>query len=281
MLRRFLNYLAPKSISPPSLWGKVPAYGDFVRHNANAEDIAAWQQWFAAYPIDLVVQSAAVDLDSPALRRKAAGWFQLEVSATPIKPVGGVWSFVLPPGALQPTPNIPANACIVGAMADSCDKVGRMHPVVIWSALPQEAIVHLKMNVHWPYWAARLLTRHVPPISTPDHQIYSEISVQQQLQDMWQESRGTFAPALRLLRKDLPLDMLNSLVEHYLIEPGMPHKQVHETDFGLRDLPWNLWPNRLLGGTPNGHQQAYFWQQAKGGKYLSSAAIDLTGEQAP
>ena len=183
MLERFLKLIPQAPLSPPSLWGKVPVHGDFVTHNAQSDDCAAWQQWFERHPLHQIVSNANVELHTPNLRQRSAGWLHLEVEPQEKKLEVGVWGFALPPNTLPNTRHIPDGAVLIGAMAESCDKVGRIHPLVIWSALQPEALEQLNQPLHWPYWLARLLAQHVPPISRPGMN-HTGTGIQQQLQEV-------------------------------------------------------------------------------------------------
>jgi hypothetical protein len=267
------------------MWGKIPAYGDFVHHNVQAEDIHVWQHWFSSYPLEQVIEQSSIELEGNKTRNKSAGWFYIDTPVPVMKPLTGVWSFVIPKGILKPAPNIPQDSYMVGAMAMSCDKVGRLHPIVIWSSLQSDGLEHLSHAMNWPYWVARLLADHLPSKAQANKINLTDISLQQQLINLWGEASRSFSPRfplLKFIKHEIPVEGLNRLLGQYPKRPNHPIKHSGEFEFGLRDLPWHNWPHCVNVQVEKDHPQAYFWQQSVAGKYLHCVSVSLTehGESA-
>jgi type VI secretion system protein ImpM len=96
----------------PGFFGKTPAVGDFVRVNLPAEVCAALDAQF----------SDAMDLGR---RRHGGDWPGLFAAAP-------VWRYALHPPRLK-------GVAVVGAVAPSRDRVGRLYPLAVMAALPAGA----------------------------------------------------------------------------------------------------------------------------------------------
>lgn len=269
MLSRLLDRLVSPALSAPSIWGKIPAYGDFAQCDAHAEDIESWQLWFAAHPLQEIAENATFRIESAKRDPAPTPWFRVDIPDRRPRVPEGPWGFLLPPRALRPAPHLPSHACIAGAMALSCDKVGRLHPIVVWSALREDRIEQMAEPFNWVYWASRLLRSHTPPVSTPAAPNVA-MPMLDQLAALWQEARPTFGARLAVLRQPLPAAALSALAD---IGGGEPT----DDSGGVRRLPWEHWPRCIRPEENGGRRSAFFWQQATSGEFLACAAIPLDG----
>lgn len=121
-------------ISAPSIFGKLPGYGDFIRHNASLAQVDVWRSWFE----QAVTQWS--EKGSPDLRTTERGLhrcrFQAGAEVRPALQRTQPCYFVLKASCLD----FPAaGGYVIGVLAASCDRVGRRYPLVIWQSA----------NAHW------------------------------------------------------------------------------------------------------------------------------------
>lgn len=275
MLGALLNRFAPTLLSAPSVWGKLPSYGDFAYQNAQTEDRAAWQEWFLHYPLSELGELAQPAI--PVTTPRSAGWVSLDLPKPQKNINARPWCFAFPAGTLPAAPHLPAQRLIIGVVAESCDKVGRKHPIVIWHSLCVEGCFHLKDPFNWCYWLARCLHDHLPrPASfEPPH---GEHDFMTQLNFLWKEAAPTLSARLRFFWKLLPKSELEAMLQSFRPSsaaradlrskrPDLPDPQS-----GVRQLPWHQWPELLLPENAT-HRAGYFWQQSDDGEYIQFATL--------
>jgi len=95
-------------------YGKIPAKGDFLRHNCHREFVRLWDQWLQA---GFLVSRESL----------GEGW-QAAYEAAPL------WRFLLASGVCGPEP-------VLGVMMPSQDKVGRLFPLTIIGRLREDTAV--------------------------------------------------------------------------------------------------------------------------------------------
>jgi type VI secretion system protein ImpM len=267
MLDRLLHHFLPPALSAPSLWGKLPCFGDYVHQNAQAQDMDAWQTWFMHHPIqELVNHDSALQLQKPHTQQ-AQGWLHLNIERRASNAHPQPWCFVIPAGVLQTSAHIPAEQAIVGVFANSCDQVGRLHPVVIWQSVQTDLSDALQGTKNWLFWLSQLLQSHTPPFSTPNSPNKTS-TLSTQLTQMWACAQSSMVRApFGLFHKDLSEAALNQIVEQGLPAGTSlvgPHS---ESLCGVAQLPWPTWSE------PNTH--GYFWQQAANGEYINAVKFPL------
>ena len=91
------------------LYGKLPAYGDFIFRNLNSTFINAWDEWLQSFV---------------AGSREQIGDDWLDIYLT-----SPIWRFVLSPGVID-------QQAWAGLLMPSVDRVGRYFPISIVQALP-------------------------------------------------------------------------------------------------------------------------------------------------
>lgn len=114
-------------ISAPSIFGKLPALGDYVRHNAPMNQVEAWRRWFDAARVERSgwrVSKAGTE-HALALKRDATSSEPDAVSA--IHP-GQPCFFLLSARSL----GFLADDDLVGVVTSSRDRVGRQYPLIVW-----------------------------------------------------------------------------------------------------------------------------------------------------
>ncbi|WP_439671307.1 Type VI secretion system-associated protein TagF [Cupriavidus necator] len=125
-------------ITAPSIFGKLPALGDFVRHNAPLDQVQAWRSWFDHRDGELLARAAS---------HSAGGGVRHWLHLTP--PSLSVQSrlrpsepclFILRPCGLQ----FPSESSyLLGVLAASHDRVGRRYPLVVWQAASAQWAGHI------------------------------------------------------------------------------------------------------------------------------------------
>ena len=267
MLERLIHHFVPPALSAPSLWGKLPCFGDFVHQSVQMQDMDAWQTWFMRHPIqELNNYDSALCLQAP-MTSSSAGWLHLNIDQRTNQAHPQPWCFVIPAGVFLPTPHLPAERAVVGVFANSCDQVGRMHPVVIWQSVQTDLNDVLAQPKNWLFWLAQLLQSHTPPFSTPNAP-NKKSTLSAQLTDMWACAQASMVRApLGLFRKDLPDMALSKIIEQGF-SVGTSLVGAHsESMRGVAQLPWLSWSEL-------GHH-GYFWQQATNGEYINAVKLPL------
>ncbi|CAJ91812.1 conserved hypothetical protein [Cupriavidus necator H16] len=125
-------------ITAPSIFGKLPALGDFVRHNAPLDQVQAWRSWFDHRDDELLARAAS---------HSAGGGVRHWLHLTPpslsvqsrLRP-SGPCLFILRPCGLQ----FPSESSyLLGVLAASHDRVGRRYPLVVWQAASAQWAGHI------------------------------------------------------------------------------------------------------------------------------------------
>ncbi|CAJ0803689.1 hypothetical protein LMG19083_03928 [Ralstonia psammae] len=127
-------------ISAPSIFGKLPALGDYVRHNAPLEQVEAWRAWFDA-------------ADAESSRRQSPPPHHAHQYK-----YGRATFLLLSARELV----FPGDGYVVGVAMPSHDRVGRRYPLVVWqSATGYWAEQLLEAPATWLTNLARTMYEHV------------------------------------------------------------------------------------------------------------------------
>ncbi|ATE59937.1 TagF domain-containing protein [Thauera sinica] len=272
MIRRFFRRYLAAPLPAPSVWGKLPALGDYVSRHASPADIAAWQRWFEVYPLDRLSESA-IDLDEAPPARAAASdrWLSTEPVAVPGREHPLPWCFILPPDALPQAPRLPAGLPVIGVMARSCDRVGRLHPLVVWQSVQPRWLVDHRQTQEWLFWLSSYLVCHTLPYSTPE--AFNPVPFLDLLDALWHTASPGPAARLGLAPKPLPDGELTRLIAEAKPAGLFRAKRNPADDLaGVRHLPWADWPLAAIRPMGFGQRRAYFWQHAANGEYVGLAA---------
>ncbi len=92
------------TVLPAGLYGKLPAYGDFIFRNLNPAFIATWDEWLQHFI-------------SASQEQIGEDWLNIYLTSP-------IWRFVLSPGVID-------NNMWAGLMMPSVDRVGRYFPISI------------------------------------------------------------------------------------------------------------------------------------------------------
>ncbi len=143
-------------ITAPSIFGKLSALGDFVRHNAPLDQVQAWRSWFDHRDDELPARAAShfaggrvrhwLHLTPPALSAQSR--------LRPSEPC----LFILRPRGLQ----FPSQSSyLLGVLAASHDRVGRRYPLVVWQAASAQWAGHiLAAPAQWLTDLVQIVHRH-------------------------------------------------------------------------------------------------------------------------
>ncbi len=242
-----------------SIWGKLPAFGDFIRSRTSVEQVGDWRDWFQSHPISEMGRRML----SPA--RRGAGMGQtgsrrhaVASASVPAHPLP--WSFVMSPGCLP----FSGNRFVAGAMIDSCDKVGRQHPFVIFQVVSGRWLVNELVQLRNAlFWQARLVSRYMPTPNGQADATSAGVPLDVRLQRLSDAVRPRLLTRLGLRQPMPPQDM------SLLLGPE------HRNDIagalqGTSTAPWAGWPYCLTQ-----RNSAWFWQQDSQGRFVGCHHIKV------
>ena len=231
--------IASRLITPPAIWGKLPAYADFVRSGMRPGESEGWQPWLA---------------------QQGDGSGGPDATVLPA-------AFVLAPGTLAFAPR----RFVVGVIAPSCDKVGRRHALLVYqSAHPRWVERHFANDADWRggwlFCLARAVDRHTGATRVTD-----VTALQRTVQALWRLHAPTWRDVWRP-RSPSPehLARRDARAANLLAQLAVP---AHLDDLatrlsGVRFLPWADWPQRLFKPRPD----SAFWQQDASGGFVHAAS---------
>jgi len=211
-------------ISPPAIWGKLPAQADFVRSGVRQGEAEAWTQWLAQQGVNADIGMTARAVSVPA-------------------------AFALPPGTLW----FARQRFVIGVISPSVDKAGRSHPLVIYRQEPPRRAMRyfeaqLRQPLDWQFWLARAVARHartnrgdIPALESTVRALWAESCT---LEKDFSVQRVRWMQALLDQRTGPARD-------------NDPAATLH----GVRHLPWADWPHRLQGARA---ESAFWQQDANG-----------------
>lgn len=244
----------------PVAWGKLPAYADFIRIGSPGAHAACWGAWFGAHPV-----ASLATRSTKTARRAAPGidWHELQPREWTDKPFMHAipWCFVLPPGAL----GFAANDRVVGAMSESCDKVGRRHPFVIYQIVSGDWMVRHLASARSPlFWWARLLAQYTPPVIQTSHTV-AGADLDARLERLsalyrrpWWQALGPWRPPDARACRD-----------------AVGHASDNDPATALEGVstpPWAPLPR-------DDRKSARFWQQDDAGRYVGMKVLDLDSKE--
>lgn len=231
--------------SRPGIWGKLPAFGDFVRLGVTTREVEDWRAWFDRHPVE-------------RLGSTGRAW--------PLP-----WSFVLSPGVLP----FSGSRYVVGAVADSSDKVGRRHPLLIYRTVPRRWLLERPGRPDDVlFLLARLLASHQTARASSEDGAAGVDALDAQLERVWRAERpawlGRFglrreAGGLGALREAL-VDSVGAVDAVDAVDAA--NDKAAPSVRGVPHPPWAGWPQCLLQG-----RYAWFWQQDGQGGYVDHRRI--------
>lgn len=303
------EFLRDSAVSGPTLWGKVPSRGDFIRHNvkhAQGEALQAWigaqlhaanpvvaapapplkpevakrkrgedAKWSRLTPVDLVDPRAVM----PKARVPTAQASQQKIVSPKAGHAGLPWCFVLPPGSLP----FAANEHVIGVWMASFDKIGRVYPLVMLQTASPRWIKqyfqnHAQQPRDWLFAAARAMA-HV--VHTEEIELDRPGPQESQRSQQGQPDHvATLVVQLEQLwalcqpaRRGL-FGGKKKLPDDDDIQSRIPTphpKDPVQRLHGVRYLPWADWPQCLIDGDREPIQRAAFWQQDLQGRFVGAA----------
>lgn len=234
----FQKFIAARLITPPAIWGKLPAHADFVRSGMRHGESQGWQPWLAR-------QAAQVG----------------QGGALPA-------AFVLPPGELAFAPH----CFVLGVITPSMDKTGRQHPLLVYQlARPRWVERYFEAQAvqsgadDWLFWLARAVARHM-------HAGTDVQGLERTVQTLWRlyapgwsalwrrGAQGFEEPERAARRREQAPVLLHQMGG--AASPQDPALQLR----GVRYLPWVDWPQRLFKARP----ESAFWQQDATGGFVNA-----------
>jgi len=223
-------------ITPPAIWGKLPAHADFVRSAVRHGEVDAWVSW-----LDEQSRGSRMDV-------------RVRTAALPV-------AFVLPPGTLAFAPR----RFVLGVIAPSVDRVGRHHPLLVYQrARPRWARSHfeaqLRQPCDWQFWMARALVHH---IDGPGPANLS--ALQGTLNALWR-TQTTSPGACDADGRAAVTRQAIGLIDRWT--GPLPDRELGAGLHGVRYLPWADWPARLEGV----QAESAFWQQDLQGRFVGAAS---------
>lgn len=233
MLKRGLTHWS--TARKPSIWGKWPSHGDYIRHNVSHEQAEFWLQWTAEH------------------------WHQRRVS--PNLPI----AFILPP---RSTP-ITGKVFVQGVMAASQDKVGRACPIVIFQEVTPRDMARI-----WPLEAHALSDQHGKHLLFWWGRMVAHAKASgdfskliERVELTWQRDEPSFLEILGIAPQECGAVNWDQLVSELCDEAGDDAAKVK----GVRRLPWIDWPARML--RQFNPRPAYWMQDSRGGYVCASDDI--------
>lgn len=259
--------------SAPAVWGKLPSHGDFIQHGIKAGEVQAWQHWLAEHVRPKVEPKPTV------VPRFRAGehWLSLDAPQRQ-KPLAQrvPVAFVLPPGTLTF-----ARQHVAGVMANSHDRLGREHPIIVYQCVnrrwleqhvvgdaSQEPAAALRQ---WLFALTRLLDRYVQP---PDEEgakslgpnaprTTTTLALSQAIDRLWALYVPGWPQRLGMAERMPSLSEVQAVLQQAPTQSGPAPAESLQ---GMPRLPWVDWPERLWT-----KPCAAFWQQDGQGGYVGSS----------
>jgi type VI secretion system protein ImpM len=247
----FQQLIASSLVTPPAIWGKLPAHADFVRSRMRHGESEGWRPWLA---------------EKGRLARSNRG------ADVPV-------SFVLPPGVLS----FASRRFVIGVITPSLDKVGRVHPLLVYQLAHQRWVMaHFgqdeAMPRNWLFWLARAVARHTAvPAEADLHALERTVhglwlGHAPRLRDLLamgrQRERNASLQGQAALAHADALDRLAGPAPQN--DPGAALR-------GVRFFPRMDWPS----GLQRGRGEGVFWQQDTAGGYVNASSRLPTFWSAP
>ncbi len=280
-------------VSPPAIWGKLPTHADYLQHGVRSDEVQGWQRWLAGQ-----LRPQPTPCSAGKRLRRDEQWSALEPERYKPAPSSIPVAFVLPAGAVALTPP----ACVLGVIANSCDRLGREHPMLVYQRCNARWLQHcfastggsgeaatafddtsIRLDQQtWLFWLARLVSRYAAApeeaasLREADDRTAAVTGVDMAetgvvtagldaaVAQLWSHYAPGWAQKIGIARaRPTWMDM------HALIGGIAPARACDAADdlHGVGHLPWADWPARL--GEPN--MQPVFWQQDAYGGYVGAS----------
>lgn len=217
----------------PAYWGKLPAYGDFLRQGASTDVQQAWRHW----------------LQGPFQE----AWQASLHAGTHLMP----WSFVLRPGCVA----FSRDRYVAGVYARSQDKFGREHPFLMWFQLsPAGVSTLLGTHDNALFCLSRLLRSHLTP---PAVSAARGPALTDQINRLWRPGGSGMFGALRRRKEARDLSAARTWAD------GWPADVQDDGLAGVPYAPWRDWPSAVFGDLG----LAWYWQQDVQAGYVSFLSV--------
>lgn len=238
--------------SPIAVWGKLPAHGDFLRHNTNVAQAQDWQNWvnhvWTAHPIQRNTQhSEHAERNFNPKKRST-----VDIAKVPV-------SFVMQPGVMPFAPK----HCVQGVVIASSDLSGRQCPLVLFQIIApywlrrtwiQGQAVQGQGDIL--YWLSRITARVHAADQSWSKLVEAVDALWHLYQPQWRHWVGSTPPA--------PTNhKLRALVHQYC---GHDTEDIANGLKGVQRMPWPKWPLQIV--RPHKPSNA-FWQQDMDGGYVN------------
>lgn len=215
-------------ISPPACYGKLPALGDYLRHNAPGPEVGLWWNRFAG------------------------------METLPGREAIMPWCFVLAPDVFSWSEGVH----VVGVFMPSRDRIGRRYPFVVWQKVSARGLRHGSLFApghagprNWLFWLSRLVFAHVRPVAEAD----AMEDFPPALERLWTLFRPSWLDTFRG-----GAHAVDEARCRELVGPLSPPDTEDGSLEGVRFMPWPEWPEVLW----EPRALCWFWQQDHEGRYL-------------
>lgn len=258
--------------SAPAVWGKLPTHADFIQHGVKSGEVQAWQHWLLSQARQVATLKPTV---VPRLRA-GERWMGLDPSP-PRKSLAQTVPvcFVLPPGSMPF-----ARDHILGVIANSHDRLGREHPIIVYHSANRRWLEqHLAgAEQHagtpavrfWLFALTRLLVRY---LQGPDVDLEGGdgdgvphaggLALPETIAELWALYTPSWTQRLGIAAQPPKVDAV-----HAILRRAPAQLEANGTDDlqGMPQLPWADWPGRLWS-----KPCAAFWQQDSRGGYVAAS----------
>jgi type VI secretion system protein ImpM len=226
-------------VTPPAIWGKLPAHPDFIRSGMRHGESEGWRPWLVRHGRPL--------------------------QSTPTEPVRAATglvpaAFVLQPGTLAFAPR----QFVMGVIVPCADRLGRQHPLLVYQLARARWVrryfaAQAQQPRDWLFWLSRAVGQHLADPGCPDIR-----ALHREVHALWAGHAPRWPDLVQ------PGGSLKPGTAGRHTDAARERASHCESRSGKARLPWTDWPQGLH--RPNA--RSAFWQQDDDGGY-SNADVDL------
>jgi len=250
------SFLGRRLVERPGIWGKMPGYADYVRHNVRAGEAEAWQKWASEVWLQ---RSSRRNAAQPRAENASDEWVHLEYARNASDQDRVPVAFVMAPGSLSFAPA----HYVQGVVVDSQDRVGRLCPLVIyqrvtpgWGARTWHEASN-ESGMHLLFWLARL--------TAGIHDEKSDIGVLSRVvEEVCRMHSPGWRQCLGLATARPDAGQLRQVVKGFC----EGRKDEAAGLKGVRYLPWADWPRRMFR---HENPLSAYWVQDLEGRYVTAS----------